>query len=60
MEQPDERLAQLQSALAEAEARMLSARKSLAGNQQLIDAREAVFAARNALAGYEAELKRRG
>jgi len=52
------RLQQLKSSVAAAEALMLAIRKDPTRYDELIVQRDAVRAAVNALAGYEAELKR--
>lgn len=54
----DERHQALLEAVTQAEARMLELRKDPARHNELIDQRKAVFAARNALVGYESQLKR--
>lgn len=60
MAPPDDRLQQLKAALVTAEAQLLAIRKDPPRHSELIAQRDAVFIARNQLAGYEAELKRLG
>lgn len=58
MAQHNPRLEQLKDELTAADAKLLEIRKDPSRHSELIAHRDAVFAARNQLAAYEAELKR--